>query len=79
MHPIGVRQHVPAHQCEYNEHNRGGHDLHHTHFRFFIVPFVLVRHQFLTPSGREIIKLQIEKLSRYLSAAGWGSADGGYC
>src|SRR5262249_2637202 len=44
MHPIGVRQHVPAHQSKYDEHNHGGHDPHHTHFGFIIVSFILVRH-----------------------------------
>jgi ABC transporter substrate binding protein len=33
MHPIGVRQHVHAHQSKYSEHNRGG-------FGFFIVSFI---------------------------------------
>src|SRR5262249_4293805 len=47
MHPIGVRQHVPAHQSKYDEHNHSGHDPHHTHFGFFIVSFILVRHLFL--------------------------------
>src|SRR5262249_31998158 len=47
MHPIRVCQHVHAHQSKYDEHNHSGHNPHHTHFGFFVVSFVLVRHLFL--------------------------------
>jgi hypothetical protein len=32
--PVGVRQHVEAHQSKDNEHNHGTHDPHDTHFGF---------------------------------------------
>jgi hypothetical protein len=43
VHPVGVCQHVEAHQSKDNEHNRGGHDPHHAHFGFFSL-LILVCH-----------------------------------
>src|SRR5262249_37900090 len=66
MHPIGVRQHVPTHQSKYDEHNRGGHDPHHTHFGFFIVSFILVRHLFLLNCRRLLLlSTPLQESSRF--------------
>jgi hypothetical protein len=47
VHPVGVRQHVEAHQSKDNEHNHGGHDPHYAHFGFFSVSFIWACHRFL--------------------------------
>jgi hypothetical protein len=47
VHPVGVSQHVHAHQPKYDEHNHGGHDPHYAHVGFFSVLFILVWHPFL--------------------------------
>src|SRR6478736_808086 len=47
VHPVGVSQHVHAHQPKYDEHNHGGHDPHYPHVGFFTVLFILVWHPFL--------------------------------
>src|SRR5262249_34602816 len=47
VHPVGVRQHVEAHQSKDKEHNHGAHDPHDAHFGFLSVLFILVWHPFL--------------------------------
>jgi hypothetical protein len=47
VHPVGMRQHVEAHQSKDNEHNHGGHDPHYAHFGFFSVSFIWACHRFL--------------------------------
>jgi hypothetical protein len=47
VHPVGVSQHVHAHQPKYDEHNHGGHDPHDAHVGFFSVLFILVWHPVL--------------------------------
>jgi hypothetical protein len=46
VHPVGVRQHVEAHQSKDNQHNHGAHDPHDAHFGFLSVLFILVWHPF---------------------------------
>ena len=46
VHPVGVRQHVEAHQSQNYEHNHGGHHPHYAHFGFFFL-LILVCHGFL--------------------------------
>lgn len=41
VHPVGVSQHVHAHQPKYDEHNHAGHDPHYAHVGFFSVLFIL--------------------------------------
>ena len=48
MKPIGVSQHVKAHQTNDNEHNHGGHDPHDTHFFFLSVFFTLLDRMFVS-------------------------------
>jgi hypothetical protein len=47
MHPVGVRQHVPAHQSKDDHNNYSGHDPHYPHFGFFTVMCILLYHRFL--------------------------------
>jgi len=47
VHPVGVSQHVHAHQPKYDEHNHGGHDPHYAHVGFFSALLILVWHSFL--------------------------------
>jgi hypothetical protein len=54
VHPVGVRQHVEAHQSKDNEHNHGGHDPHYAHFGFFFL-LILVCHGFLLFCSRPLL------------------------
>jgi hypothetical protein len=54
VHPVGVRQHVEAHQSKDNEHNYGGHDPHYAHFGFFFL-LILVCHGFLLFCSRALL------------------------
>src|SRR5215813_7975143 len=49
VHPVGVSQHVHAHQPKYDEHNHGGHDPHYTHVGFFSALLIPVWHS-LSPA-----------------------------
>src|SRR5262249_61608753 len=54
VHPVGVRQHVEAHQSKDKEHNHRAHDPHDAHFGFLSVLFILVWHPFLLNYGSTV-------------------------